>query len=77
MATRKKAASEAATAADKGVKAVSEPTFPLETLQKHCLKLFGVPTATFAGATAGIEAREYTVNEIKSIIEEWCGKVVN
>jgi len=76
MATAKKAASGAATAADEAVKVADEPKFALEALQKHCLELFGVSTATFAGATAGIEAKEYTKNEIKGIIEEWCGQEV-
>nr|DAH48769.1 MAG TPA: hypothetical protein [Bacteriophage sp.] len=74
MATTKKAASEPDTAAVEGVKVADEPKFALEALQKHCLELFGVSTATFAGATAGIEAKEYTKNEIKSIIKEWCGQ---
>lgn len=60
----------------KNASAVSEATFPLETLQKHCVKLFGVPTVTFAGATAELEARNYTVSELKSIITKWCGKAV-
>ncbi len=63
-------------AADSEAKEVSEQRYSLENLQRHCRELFGVPTVTFAGATAGIEQREYTVGEIKSIIDEWCRKVV-
>ena len=76
MATKKEAASGQVTAADEGAKATSEPKFSLEALQKHCLELFGVSTAAFVGATAGIEARDYTKNEIKSIIEKWCRQEV-
>lgn len=76
MATKRKADSKAATVADEGVKVEAEPKFALEALQKHCYKLFGVPTVVFAGATAGLEAKEYTVKEIKSIIEKWCRQEV-
>lgn len=76
MANKKIDDTAQSTAVQSEANAVSEPVFAVETLQKHCLKLFGVSTATFAGATAGIEAREYTVNEMKGIIKEWCGKVV-
>lgn len=51
--------------------AVSEPKYTLDVLQKHCRKLFGVPTTVFVGATTGMTG-EYTVAEIKSIIEKWC-----
>ena len=76
MTTKKKTVNETATVADEGVKVDTEPKFTLEALQKHCYKLFGVPTVIFAGATAGLEAKEYTVNEIKSIIEKWCRQEV-
>lgn len=76
MANSKIAAVIDATAENKAAKTKDEPKFTLEALQKHCLELFGVSTATFAGATARIEAKEYTVNEMKGIIEEWCGKAV-
>lgn len=76
MANKKTDDTAENTAVQNDVNAVAEPKFTLDNLQKHCLKLFGVPTSTFVGATYGIEAREYTVNEIKSIIKEWCGKVV-
>lgn len=76
MAIKKEATSGQVTVADEGVKAVSEPKFSLEAFQKHCLELFGVSTATFVGATTGIEAREYSKNEIKGIIEKWCRQEV-
>lgn len=76
MATKAKAATEAATAADEGIKKADEPKFSLDNLRKHCYELFGVPTVVFAGATAGLEAKEYTVNEIKSAIEKWCRQEV-
>lgn len=47
--------------------------YPLESLAKNSRKLFGVSSCTFAGATAGLSG-SYTMAEIKSIIEEWCGK---
>ncbi len=64
MAGRNTGVAEQCTAAD-------EPKYSLANLQRHCLKLFGVSTPTFAGATAGIETREYTINEMKCIIEKW------
>lgn len=51
---------------------VSEPAFSLAALQKHCRELFDVSKAAFTGATAGIENRDYTIKEMKSIIEAWC-----
>jgi len=55
--------------------AANEPKYSLDVLQKHCRKLFGVPTVVFVGATTGMTG-EYTVEEIKSIIEKWCKKEV-
>lgn len=74
MANSKEAVRIDATAENKAAK--GEAKFALEVLQKHCLELFGVSTATFVGATTGIKAKEYTVNEMKGIIKEWCGKAV-
>lgn len=76
MASSKEAARIEANAENEAAKAKGEPKFTLEALQKHCLELFGVSTTTFVGAATGIEAKEYTVKEMKSIIEAWCRKAV-
>jgi len=76
MATKKQAATAEATAAGGGTNVSAEPTFKPSALQKYCRKLFGVSTATFVGATTGIADKEYTVNEMKGIIEEWCRQEV-
>jgi len=52
--------------------AAGEKKYRLEVLQKHCRKLFGVPTTAFVGATVGLKDGEYTVTHIKGIIEKWC-----
>ena len=53
------------------VPAVSTETkFPIEKLRANCLKLFGVTSSTFDGATYGLKG-EYTVEEIKNTIEKW------
>lgn len=54
---------------------VSAPKFTIATLRKNCLKLFGVTTSTFDGATLGLNG-EYTVEEIKTVIEKWHKKEV-
>ena len=76
MASSKEAARIEAMAENEAAKTKGEPKFTLEALQKHCLELFRVSTTMFVGATTGIEAKEYTVKEMKGIIETWCGKAV-
>lgn len=76
MATKKDATSAAAVASEEDVKVVNEQKFTLESLKKHSIRLFGVPTVVFAGATANLENKEYTVGEIKSIIKKWCRQEV-
>ena len=44
--------------------------FTVEKLQANCRQLFGVSTSTFAGATYGMTGK-YTVEEMKTHIEEW------
>lgn len=75
MATKKTTAVEENTATGTDV-SVPETTYKIEALRKHCRKLFGVSLATFAGAIAGIEDREYTIEEMKTIIKKWCGQEV-
>lgn len=56
------------------VETKQERKFPLSRLAAHCQKLFGVPSSTFAGATAGLEDGEYSKSEIEAVISEWKGK---
>lgn len=51
------------------------PKFTVEKLQPHCMRLFGVSSCTFAGATHGMTG-EYTVEEMKAHIKKWCGTEV-
>lgn len=44
--------------------------YPLERLKQDCLELFGVTTATFVGATAGLEG-EFSVAGVKKRIDDW------
>lgn len=44
--------------------------FPLEKLRANCLKLFGVTTSTFVGATHGMRGN-FSVEEMKKQIEDW------
>lgn len=48
-----------------------EPTYTLEKLKASCRKLFNVSSTTFTGATHNLPQKEYTVAEIKSVIEKW------
>lgn len=53
----------------------SEPVFPVERLRENCAKLFGVSQSIFDGAAYGLSG-EYTVKEMKSLIEKWKTKEV-
>lgn len=53
--------------------AAGEQKYPLDQLRKHTLKLFGVTSCAFDGATYGM-AGEYSVEEIKKAIERWSAK---
>lgn len=55
--------------------AVSAPKFTIAKLRQNCMKLFGVTSSTFDGATLGLNG-EYTVEEIKTAIEKWRKKEV-
>ena len=48
----------------------TEPKYSIEKLRSNCLKLFGVTTSTFDGATHGLNG-EYTVKEMKNVIDKW------
>jgi hypothetical protein len=52
------------------------PKFSVAKLRENCKKLFGVTTSTFDGATYNIENKDYTVAEMKKIIEDWKKKEV-
>jgi len=52
-----------------------ENKFPLEKLGKDCVKLFGADPCVFAGATHGLTG-EFTISEIKGIINTWLKKEV-
>jgi hypothetical protein len=49
----------------------TEQKFAVEKLRNNSIQLFGVPTSTFDGAMYGRNKEEYTVNEVKSIIDKW------
>ena len=50
----------------------TETKFTIKKLRDYSLKLFGVPTSTFDGATAKYDDSEtFTVDEVKDIIKEW------
>lgn len=49
--------------------------FTVKKLQANCRQLFGVSTSTFAGATYGMTGK-YTVEEMRTHIEEWKKKGV-
>lgn len=57
-------------------KTTEEKKFPLEELGKSCVKLFGVTSSTFAGATADLAGKEYSTQEVRQHIEAWKKKEV-
>lgn len=60
--------------AEKKISTESEPKFKLKKLQKNCRKLFGISESIFIGAATGLAEGEYSVSEIKTIIEKWYKK---
>ena len=74
MAVKAKEVVEPANSPEPGEKkapAGQETLFQVEKLREHSIKLFGVSTSTFDGAMHRHEKSEYTVNEVKSIINDW------
>lgn len=63
--------------AGKPVKAPEEPKFPYDVLKANCVKLFGVTSSTFIGATIGKEGNNYTIAQMKQIIDDWLNKPIN
>ena len=54
-----------------------QPKFKLSVLRENAVRLFGVSTATFDGATYGLDFNgEYAVDEVKGIIADWNKKEV-
>lgn len=57
--------------------AVEQPKFKLSALKENAMQLFGVSSATFAGATNSLDADgEYAVAEVKDVIANWLSKEV-
>lgn len=62
---------EAVSAAD-SPKTVKETSYTIEQLAPHSVEIFGVSSATFAGATEALDKNaKYTKDHIKKTIEEW------
>lgn len=57
--------------ADTSVKNSEERKFPYNVLKSQSLKLFGVTSSTFIGATCGLENGEYSISGMMSIINKW------
>lgn len=74
---KENANTEAKTTATEVPKTSAEPKFPYAVLAANCVKLFGVTSSTFTGATIGKENGEYTKSEMKSIIDAWMKKPIN
>lgn len=53
-----------------------EIKYPLKILKDNCVKLYGVTSSTFAGATKNIPDGKYSINEVRKIIKEWLKKEV-
>lgn len=49
----------------------TETKYEIEQLQKNCVTLFGVTSSTFAGAMYGHNETQYTINEVKAIIDKF------
>jgi len=49
-----------------------KPKFSVERLCVDCRELFNVSTSTYDAATYALEGT-YTVEEMRTHIEEWCG----
>lgn len=56
-------------------KILDGPKFPLEKLRENSMKLFGVSTSTFDGATNGLVG-EFSVDETDKRIKSWLSKPI-
>lgn len=70
----KNTATGADTTAAKSQTQNTEPKFKLFKLRENCAQLFGVSDSTFAGASDGLKNDEYTISEMKNIINTWLKK---
>lgn len=48
-----------------------EQKYSLESLRENCSELFGVSKAYFDGAVYGLDIQEYSISEMKEIIDKW------
>lgn len=74
MATKRDAAGETVaeqTAVKKDTAVKKEPKFTVGKLRENSIHLFGVSKSTFDGAMYGHDKGEYTIKEVKCILEEW------
>lgn len=62
--------------ANKNETAAVEPAqkFTLSQLQKYAYEVFGVTPSKVAGATANLPEGEYTIDEIRKVLEDWSKK---
>lgn len=54
----------------------AETKFPLATLKQDCVKVYGISSSTFAGATMDLPDGEYTIEEVRTVINKWLKKEV-
>lgn len=48
-----------------------ETKYSVDKLRQNSIVLFGVTQSTFDGAMYGHDNKEYTINEVKAILEGW------
>lgn len=58
------------------IKKANAKRYEIEKLYQNCVELFDVSGSTFIGATYGLKG-QYSVEEMKQIIENWKKKGVN
>ncbi len=56
---------------DNAENAASEPKYTVQKLRENSIKLFNVSQSTFDGAMHGHKETEYTINEVKAILDTW------
>lgn len=75
MATKREAAGvmaeEQEAVAEKATATKKESKFTVLKLRENSIHLFGVSQSTFDGAMYGHDEGEYTINEVKGILNEW------
>lgn len=60
-----------------GNTANDEIVYEYSQIRKDCLKLFGITTSTFDGATTDINKQNsYTIQEVQDVINNWLKKEV-